>query len=315
MMSKGTVGAALVATKQSYWQEARTPSLHDRHILHQALLYSLPMYRLPLALSAPNEFPSVNLGGMTAATGIRTATSGVVVTGSLTVGLDGSFQALTRATTAAGTYYELDGHVNWKPGDVGQPRYFVDLDSTVLGALGTARGVLWLGGVYTDVLESNLLIPQIFNGEELISSRQTLTTAANPLATNPLPAQLDPTGKRLIVEWGNYDAAENRQRLYGNVALELTFSASPDTLAPTVSQRAAQVTASGITIKLEAGDASGIRRAIATYTDGDGLFQSIDLTYRPDMDKWVGVIPGLRRATWFAQVVDGVGKVRRPANS
>lgn len=306
-----TIGGALVAAKQTYWQEAREPNLNDRHVLHQMILFGLPMYQLPppQTLSGPNEFPSVLRNGNAPLVGGHTLGADATVTGTLTFGLAASFDTLALATTSAGNYYTLDGHVNWKADAAGQPLYFVDLDETLLGANGPARGVLWLGGVYTDVLNPNLLIPQVAVSDGAGIGQSQVAAPASVAATNPIPAQLDPTGKRLVVEWGHYDAVENRQRLYGDVALELTFSTSPDTLAPTVQQRAAQVTKSGIAIKLEAADASGIRRAVATYTGGDGLFQSMDLTYQPDMDKWVGVIPGLRRAAWFAQVVDGAGNV------
>jgi hypothetical protein len=312
LFTRPTVGAALVAAKRQYWQEARDPNLYDRFVLQQAMLFSLPMYRLPSALSGPNEFPSVNFTSLSAASNYAEQ-PGAVATGDLTLGLADSYTSLVLTTTAEGDYYALDGHVNWKPNAAGQPLYFVDLDTTKLGLLGAARGVLWVGGVYTDVLMSNMLIPRVTTGAETLAAHANANpvdeTADEVIGANPIPAQLDASGQRLIVEWGHYAATANQQRLYGNIALELTFSSAIDTLAPTIQYSAAQATVAGITVKVEAGDASGIQRVVVAYTDGNGNLQSLNLTYHPDMQKWVGLIPGLRRAAWFAQVVDGAGNV------
>ncbi|MFN8486002.1 MAG: CARDB domain-containing protein [Caldilineaceae bacterium] len=311
-----TLGDALIKAKAQYWQEASKPagsdpSLADRQILHEVILYNLPMYRLPAPLASdPDEYPSVRMGVMNVTQGALdnpvSAAASAVVTGSMPLYLTHSFASLTLSNTAAGQYYALDGHVNWKPNQAGQPLYRLDLDVTPLGALGSARGILWLGGTYTDALNSNLLIPQVVADGQV----QGKQVAANSVvADSPLPAQLDPTGKHLSVEWGQYTPAENRQRLYGSLGVELTFSNAPDVIAPTVLHSAAQANNGGVVIKLEANDASGIRRVVAVYTDGAGVMQSLDLTYHPDAQKWLGTIPGVRDVQWFAQVMDGAGNV------
>ncbi len=57
-------------------------------------------------------------------------------------------------------------------------------------------------------------------------------------------------------------------------------------------------------------DASGVERVIVVYTNGVGTWESLDLTYDPTADEWIGEATGLTGENIFmAQVVDGAGNV------
>lgn len=62
-------------------------------------------------------------------------------------------------------------------------------------------------------------------------------------------------------------------------------------------------------VKIEADDPSGIWRVVVLYTTGDGYWSQMDLTFDPEMQKWVGQIPTGRTVEWLAQVIDGAGNV------
>ena len=62
-------------------------------------------------------------------------------------------------------------------------------------------------------------------------------------------------------------------------------------------------------IKTAASDPSGIVRVVLAHTDGQGTWQSQDLTYQESMGKWTGTISATTETRYFVQVVDGAGNV------
>ena len=174
----------------------------------------------------------------------------------------------------------------------------------------SARSVLWIGGVYTDVEQFTPLIPQT-----IVDDNDTVVAVAEAAKVpeggdvQPSLVWLDPSGQQIVVDWGQFDAARNTQRLYSGLSFELIYSSSSDQIPANVTVASGQAATALPTVKIEADDASGVRRVVVLYTDLSGLFQTIDLEYRPDMHKWIGRLPVLQRSLWTAQVIDGAGNV------
>lgn len=300
-----TVGKAWVRAKQAYVQQLRNPSEYDRKILHVATFYGLPMYRLPSGYSDPNPYPSVQVNWQTA----RSAATGEPITASVEISLANGAAALQLATTDLGAYYALDGAVNWNVGVAPQPLYSGDLRDLLKTAGADARGVIWTGGVYSDVDRFTPAIPTVITDAEGRTSAAVGASPSREAAPPVLAVKLDAASQQLVVEWGQFDARSKQQRLYGGLDFEFTYSNSPDQIPAEVTDASAQATTAFPRIKLEANDASGVRRVVIVYTDNRGQFQSLDLEYRPDMQKWVGQLPVLLPSFWLAQVVDGAGNV------
>ena len=303
-----TVGAAWLRAKQLYWQEARNPDEADRKILHIATFYGLPMFRLAGSLADHNSFPSVQTGHYA----LGGSTESPTVTLQLT--LSDTFGALVPQPVDGGQYYTLDGYANSSPGLPVQPHYFGEVGTlSGLGYKQAARGVLWTGGVYTDVAGYAPLVPGVVTEDETVAADVVAPQAAADLTAPSwsaiVPVQLDVNGQRISVEWGQYASANSVERIYRDLTFELTFSDMPDAVPPEVTEASAQATTLLPMVKLAAQDASGVQRVVVVFTDNRGVFQSMPLEYKPDMQKWAGRLPTLLPASWFAYAVDGAGNV------
>jgi hypothetical protein len=301
-----TAGKAWVRAKHLYAQQIRNASEYDRKILHIATFYGLPMYRLPRGFNDSNPYPSVRVDSNM----VHTAAADETITATLRLSLEQGIASLQYRSTQEGAYFVLDGAVNWNPGSPAQPVYAEDLRNPMGLATTSARSVLWIGGVYTDVEQFTPLIPQT-----IVDDNDTVVAVAEAAKVpeggdvQPSLVWLDPSGQQIVVDWGQFDAARNTQRLYSGLSFELIYSSSSDQIPANVTVASGQAATALPTVKIEADDASGVRRVVVLYTDLSGLFQTIDLEYRPDMHKWIGRLPVLQRSLWTAQVIDGAGNV------
>ncbi len=304
-----TLGEAWLYGKQHYWAnspaepEPQDPFL-DAKVVHNAIFYGIPMYRLPATLSRVDEFPSVPPPPVAA----RAGGSGHSAA-SLRLALVEGYRWEAQSLGSEGSFYELDGHALWSPERAGQPIFDLDLRTTSLGFYGGARSVLWMGAVYSDTANFQPVYATVRGGAARAEDRQE---AADPPEAAQgwetlFPAQVNAAGDRLAVQWGQFDPSTSRQRLYTSFDFELTFSGSEDTAGPEV-QHASASTA-GPRIKLEARDPSGVDRVIVLWTDGGGQWRPLELVYDRSMDKWTGLLPARGTVDWFAQVVDGAGNL------
>lgn len=132
-----TIGKALVAAKQRYYQEATDFEDRDEKVMQQVVLYGLPMYRVNTGavLGDENPFPSAVIS-----TTFGSAHLGDPVTtdkGSVSINIaGGSASVLERATAGTGftpvtntwgSYYQLDGHTDTQAIGPIQPRFYTRL--------------------------------------------------------------------------------------------------------------------------------------------------------------------------------------------
>lgn len=309
-----SIGDAWIESKSYYWQDAlrsqvvEPPGL-DAKTLHNAVFYGIPMYRIPMRFNTANEFPSVKpLAGLTRQAGKFTSTQ-------LRLDLTEEYRWQAQTQDGEGEFYELDGHALWTPERASQPLFYLDLRETGLGAFGSARDVLWLGATYSDTLDFDPIYATVSGGAENVSARAAPQSPPEPAGSweTLFPAQIDASGHRLAVHWGQFDPSTSRQRLYTRFDFEVTFSGSEDTAGPAVTgaSATAATSTSGPLVKIEANDPSGIQRVVVMWTDGGGEWRPLELVYEPSMHKWIGRFPARGPVEWFAQVVDGAGNVTK----
>ena len=309
-----TVGDAIRSAKYHYWQEAlhsqdaNDPYL-DAKTLHNAVFYGIPMYQIPQRLTGMNEFPSVKpLTGLTRQAGKFNSTQ-------LRLDLTEEYRWQAQTQDGAGEFYELDGHALWTPERASQPLFYLDLRETGLGAFGSARNVLWLGAAYSDTLDFDPIYATVSGGSENVLAQAAPQSPPEPAGSweTLFPAQIDASGHRLAVHWGQFDPSTSRQRLYTRFDFEVTFSGSEDTAGPAVTgaSATAATATSGPLVKIETNDPSGIQRVVVMWTDGGGEWRPLELVYEPSMYKWIGRFPARGPVEWFAQVVDGAGNVTK----
>jgi hypothetical protein len=299
-----TIGEAWQRAKHLYAQQMRNPNEFDRKILHVATFYGLPMYLLPAGLGDPDPYPSVRVNQAP----IRGATANAPAITSLGLTLEQGTASLSLTTTQQGDYFALDGAAGWSLGAPVQPYYAGDLRRILDSAATNARGVIWTGGVYSDVAAFTPVVPKVVtNGEDGVVIAADV--APGTLDAAPMLAQLDAANQQLVVDWGQFDAPGQRQRIYGELDFEVIYSDSPDQIPAEVSLARGQAASMLPWVKVEASDASGVQRVVVTYTNNRGQFESMDLVYQPAMQKWVGQLPVLSSTAWLAQVMDGAGNV------
>jgi hypothetical protein len=301
------MGKALTAAKQTYYQRAMVFTSYDQKALMEATFYGLPMYELTTgeALEPEDPFPSVSV------TSTTPSAFGSVDVGQLNYGLVGSFGAFDENSTPDGDFLALNDSVSFGAGEPIQPRFFANLSAPQRESL---RGVLFLGGVYTDVVDFDPVIALPFN-EYVTSTAEPAFSAAGWYPAAPFQVRsrdtVSMTANSVVTLLGQYNSATGTERLYDRMSFATYFSGSPDAIPPTV------VYVDGVleqgtnrgSLKVESSDDSGVIRVVAAYTDGQGVWRSQDLAYDAAMQKWTGVITATVETQYFVQAVDGAGNV------
>jgi hypothetical protein len=151
----------------------------------------------------------------------------------------------------------------------------------------------------------------------------TLTQTTEPPFDEPgwypgVPVGLQNQGGRtsLVAQMGQYDPSAGQARLYGTMALDLYYSLSADQTPPqfTVVDGLYDRATGQVNLKVGATDPAGVQRAVATYTRGDGRWNSVELDFDASLHKWTGSLPGDTNSRYFVQVVDGAGNVAQMTN-
>lgn len=301
--SRVAVGEALVQAKQRYINSAAAASLglYDEKIMIEATLYGLPMFKV----SVPNPGGvSAQLEGSRALSiSSEVRTNQGLITRTVTI-----TPTFSEVTTDAGHFFSVGGEVQANGGRPIQPR--VSLNIAEPG--GRVRGVLFLEGHYTD----------IENFDPVITRPVTDTALAEPAfvqegwypsrlaAVNRIPTA---TGllERLVVVPGQY-RNPGIERLWDQLTYEVYYSTDADMSRPIIWQTSAGQVPGHASFSVDATDDSGIERVLATYSLGDGRWDSLDLNYSAEGDRWWGVLAldsSKSVVSYFVQAVDSAGNV------
>jgi len=320
------VGQALIKAKQEYALNSMGfYGPYDEKVLIEATLYGVPMYRV--SVPSPGGGLSVfeqgskgaseqgSRGQFTSAPPhLRTSAQAGLIVRSYTV-----TPTLTAVNTLRGTYYTADGGVQAVLYRPLQPS--MSLDIALPGGVGdgaVAQGALFLGGNYTDIPNFDPVITMPVT-EATRYEPQWIYTGWHPQGLVRINHFQTPQGvlERLVLILGQFrhtnvvgNHVEGIQRLYNQVTYEVYYSTTDDITPPTIESVTAQRQDSVVQFVVKVSDASGVSRVIVVYTDGTGTWESLDLTYDPDADEWVGELSGADdELVFWAQAVDGAGNV------
>jgi len=222
------------------------------------------------------------------------------------VGALGPGDVMSRVVTTDGAYYLLDGHAHVAPGQPAQPLVYADVTATGW----PARSVVFWGGEY-ETLDG--FDPVVISPVNHYFTQTAEAAFEEPGWFPPVPVVLQSQGERtsLVAQMGQYDPATRQARLYGAVELDLYYSLSADQTPPQCTAVAGlynRITGR-VNVKVDATDPASVRRVVATYTQGDGHWDSVELSFNSSLDKWTGSFPGDTDLRYFVQVVDGAGNV------
>jgi hypothetical protein len=308
-----SIGRALAAAKRRYYQEEQGFTGYDEKILEESVFYGLPMYRLNTGSAlgpADDPFPSVDIGSsLPGAFGDE-----AVVSGTVSVQLVGAFgpsDVMSREVTSDGIYYLLDGHIHAVPGQPAQPLLYAD----VTAANWPARSAVFRGGEYETLSNYDPVIVSPVN-DYLTETAEAPFGELGWYPPVPVGLQNHRGESSLVGQMGQYDPSSQQARLYGAMELDLYYSLSTDREPPqfTVVDGLYDRATGRVNVKVGANDPAGVQRAVATYTSGDGSWDSVELSFDTSLHKWTGSLPGDTNLRYFVQVVDGAGNVAQEAN-
>ncbi len=305
------IGPALVKAKQKYVDRAFVFNAYDAKSLMQSTLYGLPMAAVTSGgtLTGDDDFPSVD-------SSVQPPTAfGELNMGALAYGLPGSFGAFGDNSSGDGSFLDLNDSISFSAGQPIQPRFYADVTAPNAGRL---RGVLFLGGVYSDTVGYDPVVARPDNeyvtdtGEPAFSSDGWVPQVPFSLQSG---GNRSGTGDTVVLSLGQFNGDQDTERIYDQMAFSTLYSNSSDQTPPTlrfVDGVLNSATGKGM-IKVEAGDDSGVAQVLVAFTDnplsGQGTWFSTPLAFEPSTQKWSGVITGTATTRYFVQVVDGAGNV------
>jgi hypothetical protein len=212
-----------------------------------------------------------------------------------------------------GTYYSVDGKTQVNAGQPIQPMLHVDIpDASYL-----ATGKLFEGGRYitfkpfdpviTRVITEDTDLQQLEPAYQIVSWTPPTWGIVNSVRLpegvrqrlGVIPAQFRATSDHLGI-----------QRLFTEMTYTVYYSDTGDTIAPAIWQVDASTTQAGVSLTVEATDFSDVMRVVVAYTNGKGVWETVDLTQdTSNPSEWNGVLPLHTELDYFIQAVDGGGNV------
>ena len=321
--TSAAIGPALSTAKKKYYSTAQTFNGYDAKVLMQVTLYGLPMVTVSSggALTDEDPFPSAEPSFT------PPSAFGELAQGRVGYQLPGSFGAFGATDSGQGVSFNLDNNVTFAAGAPLQPQYFANVSAPTVGEL---RGVLFLGGVYSDVTTVDPVVALADN--EYITDKTEPTFASTSFyPALPFTARSSATAPgapdTVVMSLGQYSSTGSTvnasgklvdtgvNRIYDQMSFSAYYSQSPDRNAANIDFVDGVLdAAAGLgQIKVEASDSSGINRVLIAFTSSQGGSQgqwlSKDLRFNAATQKWTGVISGTVSTQFFVQVVDNAGNV------
>ena len=312
------VGVALSAAKRQYLGLRPLVSSYDEKVVHESVLYGLPMLRLgeaepaaglrTLAAAAPasplDVEPLTGLPAAPAAFEFRVASDETAIGPDL----------LTPRTTPEGSYYHVDGETLTQSRRPIQP--LSSKDVTRPGE--RAQGFLVTGLQSLDLVEFDPLFfsPTVDLGDH--EPRAVAADATFPSTLAALTATVGPEGRedRLVVAPGQYrrtaEAGTGTQRLFTQVE-GVVYYGDAEPAGPEIGVRRSTSTFETDRVRFEVDLDHPGRRVYVLYKLLDTTtvtpWHGIDLVPTPGATRWVGQGPAAGSVEYVIQVVDADGRV------
>ena len=288
------LGRALAAAKQEYYRNQWYFDYQDEAAMIEFTLYGLPMVRYitPVVTSAMKQ-----------EAGVVKEQQATMPNDGLTVNsVSYQFPPLTTESTADGVYYTLGGLAEADHGQPIQPKY--SLDISFPGA--KAHGVVFRGGVYTDVSSFDPVVFQAIN--EYVSPAEPSFDAPGWYPTLLPNLNSLERGQTLVTLLGQFDPSSQTERIYEQQSFDIYYhSDSDDWTEPAITRVESTLSADTAAVTAWADDPSGILAVVVAYTDGDGTWSSAELAQHEDT--WTGDFPADAETQFYVQAVDGSGNV------
>ena len=291
-----TVGQALTAAKQEYYLNEAAFDYYDEKILIESTLYGLPMmrYMTPTPTAARHQ---AHEAGVTQEEQVTLLENGLTVNS-----ISYQFPALLTENTDDGLYYTFGGLVHSGNDEPIQPKYTADLSFPQT----KAHGVIFRGGVYTDVLTFNPVIDRVITETATLAEPAFSAPGWYPTLLHSLN-RLE-RGDNLVTLLGQFNPQSQTERIYDRLSFDVYYhSSSNDWTPPEITAMSSAVTGGSASIVVGAEDISGIEAVVIAYTNGGGAWASVSLTQ--NHGQWSGNFPASADTVFLIQAVDNGGNV------
>ncbi len=296
------------------WRDAKTTYITSRlvnnnwftynttyeKIVAESILYGLPMYTLKVAQPVATQ---------TAVNTSITETSVVGDTEKVTMSY--SWMMPESVISTSGTYYTLDGMVTSEEGYPVLPKFSHDIRRD--GKL--THGIVFKAGNYDSVSFSPPLqelfitkdVNQIPSTSDFTSPNwypSAFFSKVNLSIGNDYKESMNVTAGQY-----NHNLAENQQRIFTSMDFDVYYHAdSDDWTAPITNVENIKFQTDATTVTVTVSDESGVQAVLVTFTDGEGTWNSIELTQQ-EGETWQGSFTAKPKTQFFVQGVDKAGNV------
>lgn len=232
-----------------------------------------------------------------------------------------------------GTYFSVDGETQVSPWQPIQPRMNLPiLETSITNSRQKrlAHGALFEGGDYETLANFSPVVTRVITENSALFSDEPAYTIKEwrPAVWDLISTVRIPEGLRqqmVVLPW-QYRATNNQRgdaRRFTDMSYTIYYSDTQDIIPPTIwevqnkltnNNRARTFTACPLgrkngralplnfLIEVEVTDFSSVLRTVATYTTGDGAWETIDLTQQAaDPNRWLGELPRQQGVTYFIQ--------------
>jgi YVTN family beta-propeller protein len=293
-----TLGAALMQAKQEYFAEVPELDKYDEKITAEATLYGLPMYQVE---SPPSQRRSTD--------DIRRSlrSNSFLPGGAERTELSYDWPASTPVTTEQGNFYTLAGKITSNDNEPILPSLANDISRSDKAL----HGVVFRGGNYTRVNTAPPLQHFITTTGYQTPERIFISPGWYPskfFTGNTI--KLNNGDKQTVIATaGQYNPNLNngQQRIFNNMDFDAYYHTANDWTPPAVYLTDSKLQSNLATIGVTASDAAGIAEIVVAYTDGQSLWNSVNLT--ASGATWSGNFAANADTEFFVQAVDSNGNV------
>ena len=183
--------------------------------------------------------------------------------------------------------------------------------------LGEPHGIFFEGGSYLDEADFDPVIAVANLTNQNATDHEPYYAGAGWYPEVPITLNLVPDLSGAVEAWkvsrltGQY--YNGTERIYDKLSYTIYFAHA----APTISDRTPAIVTSvhwesqqaGTAVTVHAPDESGIYRVSATWTVGNGIWQTTDLTPSLTDASWHATVPAVESLSFIIQVVDNAGNV------
>lgn len=304
-----SIGTALMRAKHRYINERSNEySAYHSKVVQELTLYGLPMTKLELfdghsVENDVNPFPSINFNSRLQGT----FGPSELLTATVTLTLSGT---LTTTDLPEGALLELDGSAERMAGRPTQPIFWIDVEESSIWQL---RGGLLLSATYTTLQNFDPVVAAPVNQYVPIAI-ESMLVQDQWFSGNLLTTHTNGGVTRFVIQMGQFHSATQVERVIQDVGALLFYSSSDDYVPPVIGDVTSFYDSGNhkMTIKVAVEDGM---RVLITYTDGNGLWTSADLTPNDAGTHWTGTFEDWTADTvFYLQAADTMGNVAVETN-